>query len=71
MVEMTNGILTEDYAAAVQIERELETEDLVLLGQLRRAQRTAQGQITPARPTLPYIADPSLARPGVQIAQGR
>lgn len=68
---MTNGFLTEDYAAAVQIERELETEDLVLLSQLRKALRPDKEQILPARPTLPYIAKPSLTKPGAQIAPGR
>ena len=59
-----SGLFNEDYAAAVQIDRELETEDLVLLSQLRKALR-------PARPVLPYVANPSLSRPGATIAAGR
>lgn len=62
---------SKDLAGAIQIERELETEDLVLLSQLRKAQRPDKEHILPARPTLPYVARPSLAKPGAQIAQGR
>jgi hypothetical protein len=68
---MTTPFITEEFAAATQIERELETEDLVLLSQLRKAQRPESEQILPARRTLPYVAKPSLVRPGVQVAQGR
>jgi hypothetical protein len=68
---MNTGFITEEFAAATQIERELETEDLVLLSQLRKAQRPEKEQILPARSTLPYIAKASLPKPGVQVAQGR
>ena len=68
---MDTGFITDEFAAATQIERELETEDLVLLSQLRKAQRPQKEQILPARPTLPYVAKPSLAKPGAQLAQGR
>jgi hypothetical protein len=57
-------MFSEEYASAIQIERELETEDLVLLSQLRKA-------LQPVRPPLPYVANPSLARPGATIAAGR
>ena len=68
---MTNGFITDEFAAATQIERELETEDLVLLSQLRKAQRPEKELLLPARAALPYIAKASLPKPGVQVAQGR
>jgi hypothetical protein len=68
---MTNGFFSDEYAAAVQIERELETEDLVLLSQLRKAQRPGKEHVALTRPTRPYVARPSLSRPGAQIAEGR
>jgi hypothetical protein len=64
-----SSLFQEEIAAAVQIERELETEDLVLLSQLRRAQRPAS---EPAdTPAIPYVAKPSLFKPGATIAVGR
>jgi hypothetical protein len=58
-----SGLLQEEFSLSAQIDRELETEDLVLLSQLRRA-------LQPVRPSLPYVADPSLLRPGATIAAG-
>ncbi|MBI5289102.1 MAG: hypothetical protein HY873_09030 [Chloroflexi bacterium] len=65
-----NGLFSEEIAAAVQIERELETEDLVLISQLRRAVRAA-GKAAKAQPSIPYVAKPSLNKPGATIAAGR
>ncbi|HLB23964.1 MAG TPA: hypothetical protein VJP07_07700 [Dehalococcoidia bacterium] len=61
----SSGLFSEEVAAAVQIERELETEDLVLLSQLRRALRPS------GAPSIPYVAKPSLYKPGATIAAGR
>jgi|CXWL01.1.fsa_nt_gi hypothetical protein len=66
-----SGLYSEAYAASIQIERELETEDLVLLSQLRRAQRAEKRHLLPARGSIPYIAKPSLTNPGATIAVGR
>jgi len=65
-----NGLFSEEIASAVQIERELETEDLVLISQLRRAVRAA-GKTTKEQPSIPYVAKPSLTKPGATIAAGR
>lgn len=66
-----SGLYSEEYASSIQIERELETEDLVLLSQLRRAQRAEKHQILPTRGSIPYVAKPSLSKPGATIAAGR
>jgi hypothetical protein len=66
-----DGFITEELYAAMQIERELETEDLVLLSQLRKAMRPHRKGPLPARPSIPYVAKPSLSKPGAQIAVGR
>jgi hypothetical protein len=42
-----DGFLTEELVAAMQIERELETDDLVLLSQLRRALRPRREPVLP------------------------
>lgn len=62
---------TEDLHGALQIERELETEDLVLLSQLRKAQQVETAKALATRGSLPYIAKPSLASPGATIASAR
>ncbi len=66
-----SGLFHEEIAAAVQIERELETEDLVLLSQLRRAMRPASHPGASPAPSIPYVAKPSLFKPGATIAAGR
>ena len=66
-----SGLYSEEYAVSLQIERELETEGLVLLSQLRRAQRAEKRHAVPTRGALPYIAKPSLSNPGATIAIGR
>jgi len=66
------GLFAEEVHAALQIERELETEDLMLLSQLRRAsRRPGKKPEQKASPTLPYVARPSLTKPGATIATGR
>ena len=68
---MTSGFFSEEYAAAVQIERELETEDLVLLSQLRKALRPDKEHILPGTPDPPLHREAFARKPGAQIAQGR
>ncbi len=55
----------------MQIERELETEDLVMLSQLRKAQRGNRLWTFTLLGELPYVAKPSLFKPGATIATGR
>lgn len=59
------GGLNEELALALQIERELETEDLVVLGRLRKAMREAARAESLARSaTAPTT-------PAVRLAPGR
>lgn len=62
---------TDELHAAMQIERELETEDLVMLSQLRKAQRGNRLWTFTLLGELPYVAKPSLFKPGATIATGR
>lgn len=62
---------TEEVYAAIQIERELETEDLVLLSQVRKALNVEASKSLASRGSLPYVAKPSLSKPGATIAVGR
>jgi hypothetical protein len=62
---------SDELHAALQIERELETEDLVLLSQVRKALKVESAMALAARGSLPYVAKPSLGNPGATIATGR
>jgi hypothetical protein len=62
---------TDEFHTAMQIERELETEDLVMLNQLRKAQRSNRLWTFTILGELPYVAKPSLFKPGATIATGR
>lgn len=56
--------LNDELILALQIERELETEDLVMLGQLRKLQREAARAEAAAAP-------PATKAPAVRLAPGR
>jgi hypothetical protein len=60
------GGLNDELILAMQIERELETEDLVMLGQLRRMQREAT-RLEAANAKAP-ATQPA---PAVRLAPGR
>lgn len=58
--------LNDELILALQIERELETEDLVMLGQLRKLQREA-ARVEAATAS----ARPAPKTPAVRLAPGR